>query len=103
MKLPTVLLLVGIAGLVFGGGTLAARVGGPEVQTTQWANGSLRTRTELRSGRPEGRSESWYPDGSKQSQGEYRDGRMEGEWHFWRPDGSLDPERTATYRAGLRE
>lgn len=102
MKLNTVLLLAGLAGLGLVGATQTARSASPESQTTYWANGRLQTRTEQHDGVPNGHSERWHADGSKQAEGTLRDGKMEGEWQFWAPDGTPDLERTGTYRNGIR-
>lgn len=104
MKLPTLLVIVGVLGL---GTTLlfGANVRGADAdlaQTTYFASGQLESRVEYQDGRREGAAERWYADGTLQSQGRYEAGRMAGEWRFWNADGSLDAERSGTYQGGAR-
>jgi|GEM_PF-1637203 len=102
MKLPMILVLVGVLGL---GVTLVARGGssGPDenrAQTTYFASGKLESRVEIQDGKRHGRAERWYSNGNRMSDGHYVNGRMEGEWFFWNPDGTNDATRTGTYRDG---
>ncbi|MBL8860451.1 MAG: hypothetical protein JNK02_00420 [Planctomycetes bacterium] len=102
MKWNTILLAAGLVGLGVLGATQGLRAGGPETQTTYWASGTLRSEFELRDGVPHGHGARWHRDGTPEARGTYVDGRMEGRWEFWLPGGALDPERTGTYRAGVR-
>lgn len=102
MKWNTLLVLFGLLGLGVIGATQGTRAAGPEERTTYWANGKLKSRSELVQGIPVGHTERWHSDGSKQAEGELRDGLMEGPWEFWAEDGTPDAARTGEYRAGVR-
>ncbi len=102
MKWNTILLGVGLLGLGVVGATQGLRASEPEAQTSYWASGALRSRSEVRDGIPEGRSERWHRDGTREAEGALTNGRMEGRWEFWLRDGTPDAERTGLYRAGAR-
>ena len=105
MKLPYVLLIVGVAGLAVSVHALQTRGSRDDLgmTTTYYANGQVRTESTLVSGRREGASTSYYADGKKMSEGAFTAGKMEGPWTFWRADGSLDAERTGEYRDGEKQ
>jgi antitoxin component YwqK of YwqJK toxin-antitoxin module len=105
MKLPYVLLIVGVAGLAVSVHALQTRGsnGDGGVQTTYYANGQVRTESTLVNGKRDGASTSYFSDGKKMSAGAYSAGKMEGAWTFWRADGSLDAERTGDYRDGEKQ
>jgi len=102
MKWNTILLGVGLMGLGVVGATQGLRASEPEAQTSYWASGALRSRSELRDGIPEGLSQRWYRDGTREAEGGLTAGRMQGKWEFWLPDGTPDAQRTGLYRAGAR-
>ena len=102
MKLPTLILLAGAAGLAvslraFGTADADAQ---DRTQATYYANGRVDSEYEIRDGRRDGPCRRFYPDGSRMAEGRYAAGRMQGEWTFWGPDGRVDPERSGFYESG---
>lgn len=104
MKLTTILVVIGIAGL--SAGTLLGqhdRVKADDAQTTYFADGRPQTRYEVHDGKRDGLAERWYADGTKAAEGHYDQGSMEGEWTSWNADGSPDAERSGRYHAGEKQ
>ena len=104
MKLTSILLVLGIAGL--SAGTLLGqhdKVKADDAQTTYYADGRPQTRYEVHDGKKQGLAERWFADGTKAAEGRYEQGRMEGEWTFWNADGSPDPARSGRYHAGEQQ
>jgi hypothetical protein len=105
MKLPHLLLVLGISGLAVSVYALQGRKvdGDGDRQTTYYANGQVRSEASYVAGRMEGKSTRYYADGKKLAEGSYRAGRMDGEWTFWKPDGAVDAERSGLYVDGGRQ
>lgn len=105
MKLPAVLLCLGMVGVTASLGALQTSRAEPgsEAQTTYYASGQLQSETEYRDGRREGPSRRWYPDGRAMAQGSYASGKLEGRWQWWQPDGRPDLARSGLYHDGERQ
>jgi antitoxin component YwqK of YwqJK toxin-antitoxin module len=102
VKTKTLLLLVGLLGLVPVARSLAAAARAHEAVETYYADGSLKSRIETEAGRPDGRCVRFYPDGTRMAEGRFEDGREQGRWVFYTPDGTVDAERSGVYQDGRR-
>lgn len=102
MKLPALLLVLGVTGLTATLGAIAnVRGSDPErVRTTYYTNGQVESECEYAEGRRMGVCRRFHPDGSRMAEGSYEAGKMEGRWSFWHADLSLDGARSGVYRAG---
>jgi antitoxin component YwqK of YwqJK toxin-antitoxin module len=102
MRLHTIFLGAGLAGLGIVGATHGAKGGAPAERTAYWASGDLRARTALEDGVEHGPAERWHRNGTIEGRGAYAHGRLHGAWRFWSADGVLDAERSGVYRDGQR-
>jgi antitoxin component YwqK of YwqJK toxin-antitoxin module len=104
MKLPHVLLILGVSGLAVSvyalQGRLSAAAGNN--QSTYYANGQVQSQTEYVDGQREGTTRRFYADGARMAEGQYAAGKMEGRWTFWLPGGEIDRERTGDYHDGKK-
>lgn len=100
MNAKLLFLAVGLIGLVPLARTLTART--PEAVETYYADGTVKTRTEVREGRPHGRCVRYYADGSTMAEGSVEDGEEHGAWTFYAPGGEIDEARSGLYEDGRR-
>ena len=103
MKLPLYLLVTGAIGLSAALGAVRSSTRGePDRQTTYYANGQVRSDTEIEGGRKNGLHRRFQSDGTPIAEGRYEDGEMEGRWTCWLPDGSVDAAKSGLYANGVR-
>lgn len=108
MKLLHWVLLAGVAGFVYtvkdiGEPSENVDPSAPQVLTSYFASGHVRTEVTYAAGRKEGPARQFRPDGTLESEGRFHDSRMEGPWTFFREDGSVDLARSGIYVAGELE
>lgn len=100
MNTKLLLIAVGLIGLIPLVRTLTAS--GPEAVETFYADGTLKSRTETRDGRPDGQCTRFYADGSKMAEGSFEDGEESGQWTFYDREGQVDSEKSGLYDDGRR-
>ena len=108
MKLLHWVLLAGIAGFVYtvkdlGTPSETVDPAAPQVLTSYYASGHVKTEVTYAAGRKEGPSRQFRSDGKLEAEGRYHESRMEGTWTFFREDGSVDAARSGVYVSGELE
>lgn len=105
MKLPHILLILGVSGLAVSVYALQGlrSENAADPQTTYYSNGQIQSQTNYVDGHREGTSLRFYSDGKPMAEGRYSAGKMDGWWTFWQPDGTVDKDRSGTYRDGEKQ